>query len=99
MNEEMTGKCLRQVEHIRGHLWHKYSITVTQVMVATVKHWNWWLQLNQDRATRTPPKNGGELKFQLIKSNIKNNINNSVILKVETTKIYEEKFVGLKKIQ
>jgi len=24
MNEEMTGKCL-QVEHIRGHLWHRYS--------------------------------------------------------------------------
>jgi len=22
MNEEMTGKCLRQVEHNRGHLWH-----------------------------------------------------------------------------
>jgi hypothetical protein len=21
MNEERTGKCLRQVEHIRGHLW------------------------------------------------------------------------------
>jgi hypothetical protein len=28
MNEERTGKCLRQVEHIRGHLWHRYSITV-----------------------------------------------------------------------
>ena len=34
MNEERTGKCLRQVEHIRGYLWH---ITVNQVMVATVK--------------------------------------------------------------
>jgi hypothetical protein len=28
MNEEKTGKCLRQVEHIRGHLQHRYSITV-----------------------------------------------------------------------
>ena len=37
MNEELTGKCLRQVEHIRGHLCHRYSITVNQVMVATVK--------------------------------------------------------------
>jgi hypothetical protein len=37
MNEERTGKCLRQVEHIRGHLWHRYSIAVNQVMVATVK--------------------------------------------------------------
>jgi hypothetical protein len=26
MNEERTWKCLRQVEHIRGHLWHRYSI-------------------------------------------------------------------------
>jgi hypothetical protein len=28
MNEEKTGKCLRQEEHIRDHLWHRYSITV-----------------------------------------------------------------------
>ena len=34
MNEERIGKCLWQVEYIRGHLWHRYSI---QVMVATVK--------------------------------------------------------------
>jgi hypothetical protein len=31
------GKCLRQVEHIRGHLWHRYSIAVNQVVVITVK--------------------------------------------------------------
>jgi len=37
MNEERTWKCLRQVEHIRGHLWHIYSITVNQINVATVK--------------------------------------------------------------
>jgi Ni,Fe-hydrogenase III large subunit len=37
MNEERTGKCLLQVEHIRGHLWHRYSIADNQVMVATVK--------------------------------------------------------------
>ena len=30
MNEERTGKCLRQVEHIHDHLWHRYSITVNQ---------------------------------------------------------------------
>ena len=35
MNEERTRKCLRQVEHIRGHLWHRYSITVNQVIVVT----------------------------------------------------------------
>jgi hypothetical protein len=37
MNEERTEKCSRQVEHIRGHLWHRYPISVNQVMVATVK--------------------------------------------------------------
>jgi hypothetical protein len=37
MNEERTGKFLRQVEHIRGHLWHRYSIAVNQIMEATVK--------------------------------------------------------------
>jgi len=47
MNEERTGKCLRQVERIRGHLEHRYSIAVSQVMVAIVKLSKWWLQLNQ----------------------------------------------------
>ena len=42
MNEERTGKCIRQVEHIRGHLWHRYSITVNQVMVANLKFSKWW---------------------------------------------------------
>jgi hypothetical protein len=45
MNEERTGKCLRQVEHIRGNLWHRYLIAVNQVMMATVKLSKWWLQL------------------------------------------------------
>ena len=48
MNEERIGKCLRQMEHIRGHLWHRYSIAVNQVMVATVKVSKWWLQLNEE---------------------------------------------------
>jgi hypothetical protein len=26
------------VEHIRGHWWDKYYVTITQVMVATVEH-------------------------------------------------------------
>ena len=47
MNEERTGKCLRQVEHILGHLWHRYSITGNQVMVATAAFSKWWLQLYQ----------------------------------------------------
>jgi hypothetical protein len=37
MNEEKTGKSVQQVKHIRSHLCHRYSITVNQVMVATVK--------------------------------------------------------------
>ena len=44
MNDERIGKCLPQVEHILGHLWHRYSITVNQV----VKFSKWWLQLNQE---------------------------------------------------
>ena len=46
MNEERTGKCLRQVEHIRGHLWHRHSIAVNQVMVATVKPSKCWFEHN-----------------------------------------------------
>jgi len=46
MNEERTGKCLRQVEHMRGHLWHIYSISVNQVIVTTIKLSKWWLQLH-----------------------------------------------------
>jgi len=34
MNEERTGLWLRQTEHISGHLWHIYSVTVHGVMVA-----------------------------------------------------------------
>jgi len=45
MYDERTGKCLQQVEHIRGHLWHRYSIMVNQVMVAILKLSKWWLQL------------------------------------------------------
>jgi hypothetical protein len=37
MNEEMTELCLRKTEHIRGHLWYRYSATVNQVVEATVK--------------------------------------------------------------
>ena len=42
MNEERTGKYLQQVEHIRGHLWHRYSITVDQVL------WRPWNFLSDD---------------------------------------------------
>ena len=37
MNEESTGKYLRQVEHIRGHLWNRYSIAINQVIVCDRK--------------------------------------------------------------
>jgi hypothetical protein len=36
MNEEMTGKCLRQVEHIHGHLWHLKSCTLVYVCWCTL---------------------------------------------------------------
>jgi hypothetical protein len=37
MNEERTG-----------HLCHRYSIAINQVMVTTVKLSKWWLQLSQE---------------------------------------------------
>ena len=43
MNEERTGNCLRQMEHIRGHLWHRKFVAANQVMVATLKLSKWWL--------------------------------------------------------
>jgi hypothetical protein len=36
---------IRQREHTRSLLWHRYSVTVNQVIVATVKLPKWWLQL------------------------------------------------------
>jgi len=42
------NECLQKVEHIGGSLWHRYSITVNQDMVATAKLSKWWLKLNQD---------------------------------------------------
>jgi hypothetical protein len=40
-NEERTGKCLRPLKYIRGHLLHSYFITVNQIVVATVKLSKW----------------------------------------------------------
>ena len=37
MNEERTGFWLRQTEHSYGHLWHRYSVTVNQVMMSILK--------------------------------------------------------------
>jgi hypothetical protein len=47
-DEERTELWLRQTEHIRGHLWHIYSITVIQVMAVTVKLSKWCHQLNHE---------------------------------------------------
>ena len=59
LSHEWGGEreCLRQVEHIRRHLWHRYYIAVNQVMVATVKPFiyiliyvfitSWYLQQQQ----------------------------------------------------
>ena len=37
-----------QNPYIRGHLWHRYSIAVNQVMVETVKLSKSWFHLNQE---------------------------------------------------
>jgi hypothetical protein len=44
MNEERIMLWLRQAEHIRDNLWHRYSVMANKVMVATVKLPNWWLR-------------------------------------------------------
>ena len=41
-----------KTKHIRGHLWHRYSAMVNQVMVATVKLSKWWLQFKRARRGR-----------------------------------------------
>jgi hypothetical protein len=33
----MIGKNLREVELICGHLWHRYSVSIDEVMLATAK--------------------------------------------------------------
>ena len=35
--EKKGGLWLRQKEHVCGHLWHRYSVTVNQVIMITVK--------------------------------------------------------------
>jgi hypothetical protein len=40
------GLWLQQAEDIRAHLLHRYSVTVNQVIMATVKLSRLWLQLN-----------------------------------------------------
>jgi hypothetical protein len=47
MIEERFGKDLRQVKHIRGDLWLKYSVTFNGVMLVIVKLSKLWLQLIQ----------------------------------------------------
>jgi len=47
INEERVGLWLRQTEHIRRHLWRIYSVTDNRVMMATVKHSKWWLELTK----------------------------------------------------
>ena len=46
MIEKGTSLWLRQIEHIHGNLWYRYSLTVNQVVVATVQLSKWWLQLS-----------------------------------------------------
>jgi hypothetical protein len=36
---------LEDTKQSGNHLWHRYSITVNQVMVASVKLSEWWIQL------------------------------------------------------
>ena len=80
MNEEWTGKCLRQVEHICGHLWHRYSITVNQLMVATIKLSKWWLQLNQEQPEGT--------KIKFLRCSVQITGNTSYVFRAERKQVY-----------
>jgi len=42
-NKERTGLWLQQKEHIRGHLWHRCSVSLNQVMGATWMTSTWSL--------------------------------------------------------
>ena len=46
-SHEWTGMCLRQMEHIRRNLQHRYSVTVNQVIDPTANRSKCWLQFNQ----------------------------------------------------
>ena len=39
MNEERHGKCLRQVNYIHGHLWHRYSVMDIFFIVQFFSDW------------------------------------------------------------
>ena len=45
INEARRGLWLRQTEHIRGHLWHKFSATFNKVMMTTVNISKLWFSL------------------------------------------------------
>jgi len=47
ISHDWTGKCLRQMVHIRGNLQHRYSVTVNQIIVPIEKRSKWWLQFSQ----------------------------------------------------
>ena len=53
INEKITRLWLRQTEHIRGHLWHRYSVTVDNVMFASVKLSEWRLSNGSDQLNDT----------------------------------------------
>jgi hypothetical protein len=46
---DITGDKSWMSKVIRGHFWCRYSVTVNQLMVATLKRSKWWLQLNHYR--------------------------------------------------
>ena len=42
MNAERTEKWLRQLEHLRGHLWHRYSIAVNIIKLGNYHNITGW---------------------------------------------------------
>ena len=40
------GKCLRQVEHIRGNFWHRYSITVNFLFITVYSYEHYFYSID-----------------------------------------------------
>ena len=57
--KRLTTLSLRQTEHIRDHLWHRYSRTVCQVMIADRKN----LRNDDFNLYPTPPEHLSSIPF------------------------------------
>ena len=70
------------VEHMRGHLWHRYAIAVNQVVVATVQLSKWW-PISTHQTVLHTKKEYGMIIFVPIKKKKRQTTSRHEILKGE----------------